>query len=250
MNTLRIRLLWLWPSLILGALGLTQLYSIWSGQAQGLLHPTFHPFVLISGILLTLLSLLRLVVSLPMSPASPLKVSALSWGRIVVGGLLVIMVIGFQKSTPKTGYTALAFDNRGLDDQVFPPMSQAYKDATADGATASDKVMDLEVVDLLYAAGDPDLMKSMEGRHVRFIGQLLPLDDHSFQVVRLLMYCCAADAQPVGLVIKGQATGMQKMDWIQVEGTAHFEPSQKTAKVDIKLDQVHPTATPKEIFLY
>ena len=64
----------------------------------------------------------------------------------------------------------------------------------------------LEVTDLLFAADDDTLRPQMEGRMAEMIGQFMPAKEDAsgrrFQLVRMFMVCCAADARPVAVTVE------------------------------------------------
>jgi uncharacterized membrane protein YcgQ (UPF0703/DUF1980 family) len=53
------------------------------------------------------------------------------------------------------------------------------------------------------------------------------------------MYCCAADATPVGVLVRGQAPADTKnMEWIELDGTVHFVQSLGQVSPQIDLHNV------------
>ena len=65
-----------------------------------------------------------------------------------------------------------------------------------------------EVTDLLFSAEDDTMRPAFEGRTVEVIGQYLPVKDSPsgrFQIVRMFMVCCAADARPVAVISRESA---------------------------------------------
>ena len=93
-----------------------------------------------------------------------------------------------------------------------------------------------EVVDLMYAAQEPFTRKDFEGKEVELIGQLVPIKVKagaksnfpagSFELFRLVMVCCAADAMPVAVRIEGkpQPKGLREMQWLKVTGRVQYRP--------------------------
>lgn len=114
----------------------------------------------------------------------------------------------------------------------------------------------VEVVDLLFAADDQSMRPDFEGKQVEMIGQFLPDRGGSkmkFQLVRMFMLCCAADARPVAVTIEAPGTleGMTEMSWVKVVGKVKFAAGadgKMTAVV--QADRILPTNPPAEIMLY
>ena len=82
-----------------------------------------------------------------------------------------------------------------------------------------------EVIDLLYACEDPSMRKDFEGKQVAMIGQVAHRKNahHErgpFQLVRFVMVCCAADVQPVAVIVQypKSAPDFESMSWVKVIG--------------------------------
>jgi uncharacterized repeat protein (TIGR03943 family) len=62
--------------------------------------------------------------------------------------------------------------------------------------------------------------KSIGTRHVTLSGFVLPADGGSWYLTRMVITCCAADAQPIKVGLTGTVPATLKAnDWIQVTGT-------------------------------
>jgi uncharacterized repeat protein (TIGR03943 family) len=129
-----------------------------------------------------------------------------------------------------------------------------------------------EVVDLLYAAQEPSTRKNFEGKKVELIGQLVPnkakgkakstLPAGSFELLRLVMVCCAADAMPVAVKIQAKLPPMtlHDMQWLKVTGRVHYQPRPKedsdgidygdSPEPVIVADSIKKIEPPKEKYLY
>jgi uncharacterized repeat protein (TIGR03943 family) len=129
-----------------------------------------------------------------------------------------------------------------------------------------------EVVDLLYAAQEPFTRKNFEGKKVELIGQLVPnnakgkakstLPAGSFELLRLVMVCCAADAMPVAVKIQAKLPPMtlRDMQWLKVTGRVHYQPRPKedsdgidygdSPEPVIVADSIKKIEPPKEKYLY
>jgi putative membrane protein len=115
---------------------------------------------------------------------------------------------------------------------------------------------------MLDLASEPD---KYVGKKVAAVGRVYRDDkmpENSFFCYRLLMFCCAADAVPVGVLIEyDKAKTLKKGAWVRVEGilksTDIKDP--RLAKVmdldddrlaKIVAEKVEPTTAPKQTFLY
>jgi uncharacterized repeat protein (TIGR03943 family) len=113
-----------------------------------------------------------------------------------------------------------------------------------------------EVVDFLFAADDQSMRPDFEGKKFEIVGQFLPDrggDKMKFQLVRMFMLCCAADARPVALSIEAPGTleGLTDMAWVKVIGTVRFVPgADGRMSAVVKAQKILPTDPPAEIMLY
>jgi uncharacterized repeat protein (TIGR03943 family) len=103
------------------------------------------------------------------------------------------------------------------------------------------------------AVRDPG--QSLAGVRVRLIGFVAPAEGSgSYQLTRFVIFCCAADAEALQAVIRGDATPRARDQWLEVEGTWVPRP----AAVDdptppppvLNADTVHPIAPPRPPYEY
>ena len=114
----------------------------------------------------------------------------------------------------------------------------------------------VEVVDLLFAADDQSMRPDFEGKQFEMVGQFLP--DRSgnkmkFQLVRMFMLCCAADARPVAVTVAAPGTleGMTEMSWVKVIGKVNFRANAEGKySAVVQAERILPTNPPAEIMLY
>jgi uncharacterized repeat protein (TIGR03943 family) len=113
-----------------------------------------------------------------------------------------------------------------------------------------------EVIDLLYAAQLPEMRPSFENKQVEVIGQLMPAKENNpkgdhYDVVRMFMTCCAADAQPVALPIQPAAKpGLPEMTWVKVTGKATFPVVGGQRHPMLEGATVEKTKPPEDTYLY
>ena len=98
-----------------------------------------------------------------------------------------------------------------------------------------------------------------EKRTVELIGQSLPVknaSDNRFQLVRMFMVCCAADARPIAIAVlppakaNPQAKAPVEMAWTRVVGTVEF-PLENGRRIPIIHAQTAtPCDPPSEAMLY
>ncbi len=174
------------------------------------------------------------------------------------------------KSTPPPA--ALASNNPPASAVVEPPLpgdtpiainpASAASDATQYIQRTPDGHLLLEVTDLLFAADDDTLRPQMEGRTAEMIGQFMPAKDDAsgqrFQLVRMFMVCCAADARPVAVAVEKPADSqtraatdkLPELGWVRVTGKVEFPLENGRRVVVLRADKAAPTDPPKEAMLY
>ncbi len=110
----------------------------------------------------------------------------------------------------------------------------------------------VEVTDLIQLSQHPDQAKAFENRKVVSVGHIIAgANGGAPKLVRLIMWCCAADAVPATVELQGDVKGAFKDDdWLAITGTAQF-PAGKDGKATpvIHVDSVAPTQEPDEPYL-
>ncbi len=115
------------------------------------------------------------------------------------------------------------------------------------------------VLDLFCAAYDTTGQKDYAGKPVVVIGQYMPLvtgetGDSRFNLTRLLMVCCAADARPVNVQVDIKNlhgfTKPKEMEWLEIVGKVVFEKHGDNMIAVVTADKATRTKAPEEAFLY
>ncbi len=123
-----------------------------------------------------------------------------------------------------------------------------YLKKTADGNVIA------EVTDLLFAADDDSMRPLFDKRKVEMIGQFMPADKGGpdrFQIVRMFMVCCAADARPIAVAVEAKsAPKLAEMAWARVVGTVDFPVEDGHRLPIVHADSVKACDPPAELMLY
>jgi uncharacterized repeat protein (TIGR03943 family) len=234
------------PPVVLCVWGTVLLQAAVSGRVAQVLHPMFRPWVEVSsGLLLLLAVFYVLVLDPPEAAFAPSLVRSLATGFWLTGPLLVAALM-----SPNT-FSLSTLQARGFAEVPSSGTGPSRTLQAVDSSNPSSPVQ-VEVMDVLMSAQDPDLVKSLEGRMVRLTGQYAPAEksDAPFRVVRMWMLCCAADARPIGVDIQGAPGSLTSMDWVEVTGTLHYTKDGETFHPTIQAGQVQRTAQPQETFVY
>jgi len=250
---LPLRLQPLVEALALGTLGATLLHTVASGQVKTLLHPMLQPLVAGGGIVLLLAALLHASLASPLgwSGANPGQIGRMAWK--IVRDLLVALAVAGAVAVAPGSFSSLALSNRVADPSAV--LKKVENDQAPPLQTDATGALKVETVDLLMAAEHPDTIQQMDGHRVRFIGQYLPGDAGNLKIVRFLMFCCAADAQPVSVGIKTPATlaipSIDKMGWAEVAGTVHFPEDVPGKRLPVvTAEEIKPIPEPSDKYIY
>lgn len=253
---------------ILMVWGIVLTYFYLSGRIASYLHPAFHIYTVVSGGVLLILSL-ALLLTMPGESSN----HGLSRVGIFPLLLLTVPLLAATKISP-SNFGATAVLNRGMVHNIAdlpgfsPPMDAGLPNA--DGSVAEGTMMDpslylkknadgyimAEAVDLLYAAGEPTMREDFENKQVEVKGQFLPAltgnpNGDRFNLTRLFVMCCAADARPVAISVQSNpATDLPKMTWVKVRGKATFPVEGGRHMPVVVADSVTETDAPEESFLY
>ncbi|MGA0093084.1 MAG: TIGR03943 family putative permease subunit [Chthoniobacterales bacterium] len=116
-----------------------------------------------------------------------------------------------------------------------------------------DGAIQLETIDLLFAAEEPGLRDEFDNQRVSIVGQYVPSrgPGATFDLVRMMMVCCAADARPVGVEIEtAQPRDFPRMGWIRVTGPVRFVESGGLREPRVTAEQIEEIPAPRETILY
>ena len=246
--------------------GVTLSYFCLSGRIAAYLHPAFHIYTAISGGVFVLLAVLIFLTTEAESHSCCCHDGCCS-GSFGIGifpamVLSLPLLLAVFLSPSRFGSTAVA--NRGVVDNIAglpaysPPAQPRQPPAGAETFLKKTKEgrIDAETVDLLYAAAEPTIREDFDGKDVEVIGQFLPAktgnpNGDRFQLIRLFVMCCAADARPVAVMV--QTSGkmdFEEMDWLKITGKATFPLLNGRTTPVVVADSVIKTEPPPDSFLY
>jgi len=116
-----------------------------------------------------------------------------------------------------------------------------------------DGAIQLETIDLLFAAEEPGLRDEFDNQRVSVVGQYVPPRDGgtNFDLVRMMMVCCAADARPIGVAVEtAHAPDVPRMGWVRVTGTARFVEEGGLRQPRLTAEKIEEVPAPSETVLY
>lgn len=93
-----------------------------------------------------------------------------------------------------------------------------------------------------------------EGKHVTTLGRVYrdgKRPPNSFFCYQLVMYCCAADAGPLGVLVQyDKVKNLSSGQWVKVEGKVKITKKGDQRKTEILAEKVEPIDPPKDQYLY
>jgi len=256
--------------------GVTFLYMFHSGRVVNTLHPTFRIGLVLAGVALLLMAAGMLFLPRPASAGDAGKPL---WGRLLVAAVLTVPLLIVVRASPDQ-FDGTFVRNRGFVEKVsdLPNYQPPYQEpalptedgkpaAAAPSATPADQLAPylkrnadgnvvVQTVDMVYASEVPSMREDLENKKVELIGQFLPARSNNahgdrFDLVRMVMSCCAADARPVATMVQGHVPDKAaEMSWVKVVGRATF-PLEGGRRIPVVVaESVTPCDPPEETFIY
>ena len=278
------------------AWGSLMLYFFLSGRLTNYVAPFLKPMVVLSGVFLLAIGLCILLGGKQLTGAlsteesgselyAPNRVRVTRW----LAFFLLVVPVWVAAGVSKDRYGDSAILNKGISNTLspgyagkspvaaanvpppaavepplpgatpLPPDANSALDAAQYLKTTADGHVIAEVTDLLFAAEDDSMRPLFEKRTVELMGQFLPVktaSDGRFQIVRMFMVCCAADARPIAISILPPAKADTKakvpveMAWTRVVGTVEFPLENGRRMPIIHAQTVASCDPPSEAMLY
>lgn len=93
---------------------------------------------------------------------------------------------------------------------------------------------------------------NFEDKTVNLTGFVVPIDENRFYLSRFTIYCCAVDAQPVGVPVNrpGWERELSAGDWVQVEGDFNTTALDLSSSAVLEPISVEPVSEPEEPYDY
>ena len=234
-------------SVLLVVLGATAVWLWWSGEALNYVRPGLAPFLLAGGVVVVLLGLLPPLGLFGEQAAGHADGHGGHRHRARVGWLLLVPVLVVMLVQP-AALGSYAVSSRsvvpggGGDDQ-YPPLSAPVRGAVP-----------MPMAEFVTrAVRDPG--QSLVGVRVRLIGFVAPAEGAGgYRLTRFVIFCCAADAEALQAVVRGDPTPRARDQWLEVEGQWVPRP----AAVDdpsppppvLQAEVVRPVAPPRPPYEY
>jgi len=111
----------------------------------------------------------------------------------------------------------------------------------------------IDLIQLYYASGDPEVQKVFTDLSVQTKGQILPEyqrnpNGNRLRLFQVVITCCAADSAvvPVALEFEGPPPKFSNRSWVQVKGQMNYDYEDGVVYPYIKVTDIQPTEKPYE----
>jgi putative membrane protein len=173
-----------------------------------------------------------------------------SHGQLSWGGLaLVILPVLLGLLVPPKPLGAAAMVNRDVSAKSLTSAA-----APQGGAVLAKPKAEKNILDWLIEFRSTSNPAAFEGQEARLIG-FVYRDDRfaadTFMVSRFVLSCCAADAAPLGLMVRWPESSTLAADqWVEVTG--HFKPGEFEGEPMpiLMAEKLTPTTVPDQPYLY
>lgn len=186
---------------------LTGSFAIWlalSGVMLNFVRPSMRPFVLAAGVVTVLLAVLPHGAPGDDGHGGHDHGHDARIGWLLVVPLLVVIVVPPAPLGPNAIRSRLASSSSGP--RSFPALRAPERGAVP-----------LSMAEFsTRALRDPD--RSLDGVRVRLVGFVSSSDEGSYRLARFVIFCCAADAEAVEVVVTGDGEPRATNEWYEVEG--------------------------------
>jgi uncharacterized repeat protein (TIGR03943 family) len=240
------------PAAVMSAWATVMLHTIATGHINRVLSPMFRNYVLTAAILLLVLSALYVLLYQPDSESAPALAPT---GRLRQFGrwlVLLVPVIAASVLSPAALSNTTGTNRSSTAGVAAMPSWNGESQAKAKEVLDADpnQPVPVEVTDLITLSHSPDQIKAFEGRKVRTVGLFTAQPGGAPKLVRWIMWCCAADAQPASVELGGNVSGTWKdSQWLEVVGTAQFPSTLGHVAPQIEVESIKPTGEPDEPYL-
>jgi uncharacterized repeat protein (TIGR03943 family) len=274
-----------WPTVATLSVWSGLLLWFWgSGRVVSYLHPQFHAYVAFAGFSLAILVPLWwwasaitddgcgccaghaedaprensggmifyfAVLLFPVTAAAFISPSQFGEAAVMNRGI-VTDVSQLPSASPSFGSWA---DAPLIGDEGIPDVTDFSGEEGVEYFTRGpDGSIQLETIDLLFAADEPALREQFADQRVAIIGQYIPprgKESGGFDLVRMFVVCCAADARPLGIHIESpDLVEVPRMGWVRITGVARFDLKDGRFEPRLEADLIEQVEAPRETFLY
>jgi uncharacterized repeat protein (TIGR03943 family) len=125
-----------------------------------------------------------------------------------------------------------------------PPPVEGYPPLPINGGPTQMSMAEFISRAFIAQTGDPT---TLQGRQVKLTGFVTPREEGGWHLTRLRIACCAGDALPMQVIVRGQKRPPTD-SWVQVVGTWSPPPDRKHVSYELNAQLVQPIKKPKKAY--
>jgi uncharacterized repeat protein (TIGR03943 family) len=218
-----------------------------TGKISYYVHPDFVPLTLITGLVL-LLILMFLIISLGLTDSGG-KLSTGLWEhkfRMLLVLLPIVLFVAFQ---PKA-LSSQAFATRSLGQTTDLGLSRSIDTPVQFVLNTENREL-IDWIRLFAQNAEPEVYQGMKAKVTGFILIDESLPPNHFTIARFVISCCAADARPIGLIVKYDAGQFQPTNdqWLELRGEFIIEEINGERKPILYLKEAKPIEIPANPYI-
>ncbi len=236
---------------------------------NSLTNPFLHRWILLAGIFLVVIVIFRFVEIARFGTAAlncgeECRDTPELTGGKVIGFFALIIPVCIAFLVDPTSFSAQFVRNRGVE--MSPPktvMQQGLPQMTPEeiqSVLQEGSVYETDVVEILMLADDTVARDALERKVVSLTAQIVypentegddQKNEKSFYAVRLYMLCCAADARPIGILVKSPVpVDAKEMSWGRLTGILNYVNYNGRLVPEITLTDFQKSDAPEEQYLF
>jgi len=178
------------------------------------------------------------ILIIPLAVAFIINPTQFSIGSLRSRGL----ILSSAQTKPKTEKVIEAENDLGLPPEIREISSDA----------------EITLMDLFSAPDRPELMDRITSNEISLIVQVAypqtldkPADPNTFYGVRYMMVCCAADARPMGVLMKTEEPmKFPELTWIKVYGKVSYLNMNGTQLPEFTVSRLEKVSAPDNLYIY
>lgn len=233
------------PAIVYFAWAYAFLWLLDRGRFTAFLQPALWP-LLAGGLALSAIFLISALRRANAACHQHTVEGAAAWTRAA----LLLLPIVFLVASYGAGLGGYAFGKRAFDGEPLFPSSMAAIQNPEELPVDSDGAIRATMLELVVHA------TALEGKRVRtqgrvFRGPDVP-EDHA-RIFRFVIACCAADAQPAAVLVRGDGVpGLAHDSWVEITGTLNQIEIDSVTWLHVEADTAEtlPTPSPGDQYLF
>ncbi|MDK3156463.1 hypothetical protein QPK87_07720 [Kamptonema cortianum] len=237
-------------------------------RMNALTSPFLHRWILLAGMFLVVIVVFRFV------EIARFGLAALNCGEEcrdspeltsgkVIGFCALMIPVGIALVVDPTSFSGQFVRNRGVEmtapGMIAPGVPQMTREEI-ESVLQEGVVYDTDVVEILMLADDSVARGVLEKKAVSMTAQIVyPEKSASTQIdpggvfyaVRLYMLCCAADARPIGVLVRThESLDVPEMSWGRLTGILNYVNYNGRMVPEITMTEYEKVPAPEEQYLY